>query len=188
MSFLDKLMGVVKIAAPVAANLILPGSGGIVGGLMNSVLQSNGYSESQVLDMTEEKKAEIIQKNPELLVDLKAKANELEATLAAARNENAGQVNQQMAAELSQGKWYQKAWRPFIGFMFPLTVIGVYVGLPVANAMLPGIYITAEVPEVLWIGWLACLGVATHGRNQQKLQAGGTNPTSLIGGLINKFK
>lgn len=180
-------MGVVKTAAPIAANIVLPGSGSIVGGLMDTVLKTTGYGPDQLIEMSDEKKAEIINASPELMAQLKSKAMELEATIAQEQTKNMEQVAGTMQAELKDGRWYQRAWRPFNGFMFPIAVLSCYVGIPVwawyTNAL-----VTIEVPASLWMIWGGILGVAVYGRNQEKQQKPSANAAGGIMKIINKLR
>jgi len=173
-------MGVVKTAAPIAANLVLPGSGSIVGGLMDSVLKTHStYSDDEIKSLGDEEKAAIFSKHPELMAELKTKAMELEASIAKEQTKNMSDVNETARAELNAGNWWQKGWRPFNGYMFPVAVILCYVVVPVwawhANALL-----TVEVPATLWVIWAGILGVAVYGRNQEKKPAGGTSPGGIM--------
>ena len=195
MNFMQTIMGVVKTAAPIAANLVLPGSGSIVGGLMDSVLQSkSGYSTENLAEMADAKKAEMIASNPELMAELETKAMDLEASLAKEMTANRKDVNETMRAELTSGKWYQRAWRPWNGFLFPIAVLACYVGVPLFLAFHPleAMGVSIQVPEWLWITWAGVLGVGSYGRNQEKKAASGCSPAAAGGGLLktllNKIK
>jgi uncharacterized membrane protein (DUF485 family) len=172
-------MGVVKTAAPIASNIVLPGSGGIVSGLINELVPGDDDLEvkcKKVLD------------DPKLIAELKAKAMDLEKEIAKAKVENMAQVNETIQAELVQGRWYQRSWRAWNGFLFPITVLLVYVGIPIANAVYENFLVVPDVPEMLWMTWGGILGVASFGRNQQKNNAAG-NAGGLIqkaGGLLRK--
>lgn len=191
MSFLKTIMGVVKTAAPVAANIILPGTGSIISGLMDTVLQEkSGYDDASLSAMTTNQKAELIASNPELMAELETKALALEAKLAEQMTSNRADINETMRAELISGAWYQRAWRPWNGFLFPLTVLAVYVGVPLFLAFHPleAMGVDISVPEWLWITWAGVLGVGSYGRNKQKQAAAGGNADGgLIKTLVSKF-
>jgi hypothetical protein len=70
--------------------------------------------------------------------------------------------------------WPQYSWRPWCGFLFPVAVVLIYFGLPAFGKVVPA------VPVVVWIGWLAILGVSAHGRNKEKIAAAGGNTDGLI--------
>lgn len=187
MSWLKTVLGVVKTAAPIAANIVLPGAGSIVDGLMDKVLNDKaGYSPENLSEMSEETKAEIISKNPDLLADLEAKALELDAKIAEERTKNMSDVNKSMQAELVSGKWYQRAWRPFNGFMFPVAVLLCYVAVPIW-ALYAGAIVTIEVPSSLWMIWGGVLGVAVYGRNKEKQQTLPGQSSGIVKGLLNKL-
>jgi hypothetical protein len=179
MSFLKALTGVIKTVAPVAANVVLPGAGGIVGGLIDEVLPGESTSL--------ETKAQAIMNDPKLLAELKTKAMDLDAKIAEEVTKNRKDINETMRAELQAGNWWQKGWRPFNGYMFPLAVLAIYVGVPVFNLYAPSpLYrLEIDVPEVLWMGWLGILGIAVHGRNQEKLEAKAKGQG--LGGLLGKI-
>jgi len=189
MSFLDSVVGIFKKVAPIAAGIVLPGSGSIVSGLMDSVLKDNDIKTEALSD---EDKAMIISKKPELLADLKAKAYALEAEIAREQTKNMQTVGETMQAELKDGRWYQRAWRPWCGFLFPTAVLGVYVAWPIIRALLmvshPTLALAGDidVPASLWVAWCGILGVAVYGRNQEKM-AGKDATQGVLAKLANKF-
>jgi len=82
-----------------------------------------------------------------------------------------------MRAEAKSEHWAQWMWRPFNGFMFGLSMFGVYFVLPLLKKTIP------EVPYLVWVAWASVLGVTTWHRGKQKrILAGET------GGLIDKIK
>ena len=190
---MSAIVGVVKTAAPIAANMVLPGTGGLVSGLLDSVIKDNtDHTPEAIAAMDDETKAEIVSKNPEMLLALKTKAVEAEAAVNKEKTANMQQVAGVMQAELLNGKWYQRAWRPFNGFMFPIAVLTCYVVVPIW-AYHAGALFVVEVPASLWMTWGGILGIATYGRNKEKAaQAtpgllGGNAGNGLIGGLLNRF-
>lgn len=190
MSFINKIMGVVKLAAPIAANVLLPGAGSVVSGLMDTVLDKAKYSPDQIGAFTDEQKAEIIASNPDLMIELQKASIDLEAKVAEEKTKNMQTVGTTMQAELTSGRWYQRAWRPFNGFMFPIAVLGIYLVVPFAKATLALKYpmlalISIEVPPTLWVIWGGILGIAVHGRNQEKKPAGG--PAGAVTSILKKF-
>ena len=187
MSFLNKIMGVVKLAAPIAANVVLPGAGSVVSGLMDEVLGAKGHAVS---GMTAEAKAKVIAENPELLKELETKAMELEATIAQERTKNMETVGTTQIAELKHGNWWQKGWRPWNGYLYPLAVFSVYVVVPFAKAFMGQkfpflLMIEIDVPESLWMIWGGILGVAVYGRNQEKKPQGKT--AGVVKGIVSKL-
>jgi len=71
-------------------------------------------------------------------------------------------VNRTMRVEAKSEHWPQYSWRPWNGFWFPPTVIGIYIILPILDKPVPA------VPQWVWIGWLAILGVAVWDRGKAK--------------------
>jgi hypothetical protein len=71
-------------------------------------------------------------------------------------------VNQTMQAESKSEHWMQWAWRPFVGFIFGITFVGVYFVLPLAKIVPP------EIPANAWLMIGAVLGVASWHRGAQK--------------------
>jgi hypothetical protein len=188
LDFIKAIMGVVKTAAPIAANIVLPGSGNVISpmlnGLMDSVLDDAHVAVTP--QHTPSDKAAIIAKNPELMAALEEKLIALDAKIVEETTKNMEAVNETIQAELKDGRWYQRAWRPFNGFMFPVAVLACYVGVPLFawhyNAM-----VTIDVPQSLWVIWAGVLGVAVYGRNQEKQQKLGTKAPGLISGIMKKI-
>lgn len=185
MSFLNTITSTIKTAAPIAANIVLPGTGSIIDGLMDTVLKKNaGHSPASLMMLSDEKKAEIINSNPELLAALKSKAMILEADLAKAQVENMGQVAGTIQAELKHtGK--TAGWRSFNGFMYPIAVLLCYVGIPVWNSYHPLSYCQVNVPEMLWLIWGGILGVAAVGKTKER--TGNAQAPGILGTVLNKF-
>lgn len=91
-------------------------------------------------------------------------------------------VNKTMQEEGRSEHWPQFSWRPFNGFSFPLAVIGIYFVLPCLGKTVP------SVPEMVWIGWLTILGVATWDRGKEKRAVAGETKTGLLEGAINAIR
>ena len=172
---LDKILAGVKTVAPIAANLVIPGSGSIVEGLMRAV---TGDSDDTPIEAVAEK----IAADPALMVQLQEKAMEHEARLAQIEANKLASVNQTMQAETKSERWPQYSWRPFNGFMFPVAVVLIYFALPAFNQTVP------DVPQWVWVGWLSILGVATWDRGKEKRARAGENKTSLIEGAIKAIR
>lgn len=98
--------------------------------------------------------------------DLQLKLEEIAARLE--EGENAVEmatiesVNRTMQAEAKSEHWMQWAWRPFVGFIFGLTFIGVYFVLPLSKITPP------TIPSEAWLMLGAVLGVASWHRGAQK--------------------
>jgi len=164
---LEKIIDGVKAVAPMAANLILPGSGTILEGLMRAV---TGDGPEVAIEAVAEK----IAADPALMVELQVKAMEHEARLEEIEAKKLASVNQTMQAESKSEKWPQYTWRPFNGFTFPLAVLLIYFALPALGEDVP------DVPQWVWVGWLSILGVATWDRGKEKRTKAGENKKGLI--------
>lgn len=171
----EKILSGVKAVAPVAANLVVPGSGTLVEGLMRAV---TGDSEATPIEAVAEK----IAADPALMVQLQEKAMAHEAQLAQIEAAKLASVNQTMQAESQSEHWPQYSWRPFNGFAFPLAVVLIYFVLPICKAPVP------EVPYWVWAGWLSILGVATWDRGKEKRAKAGESKPGLLEGTIKALR
>ncbi|BBO74415.1 hypothetical protein DSCW_18320 [Desulfosarcina widdelii] len=172
---LEKIIDGVKVVAPMAANLFLPGSGTILEGLMRAV---TGDGPEVAIEAVAEK----IAADPALMVELQVKAMEHEARLEEIEAKKLASVNQTMQAESKSEKWPQYTWRPFNGFTFPLAVLLIYFALPALGKAVP------DVPQWVWVGWLSILGVATWDRGKEKRAKSGDTQTGLIEGAIKAIR
>jgi len=171
----EKILDGVKAVAPVAANLVVPGSGSLVEGLMRAV---TGDGPETSIDAVAEK----IAADPALMVQLQEKAMGHEAKLAEIEARKLESVNATMREEAKSEKWPQYTWRPFNGFTFPLAVLLIYFALPAFGKDVP------DVPQWVWMGWLSILGVATWDRGKEKRAKAGENKPSLIAGAIQALR
>lgn len=78
--------------------------------------------------------------------------------------------------------WSQRSWRPWNGFWFAPTVGAIYVLLPMLGKPVPA------VPEVIWIGWLALLGISASGRNRLKALRAGASADGMVASAIKAIK
>jgi hypothetical protein len=79
-------------------------------------------------------------------------------------------------------RWPQYSWRPWCGLWFPVAVILIYFVLPVQGKAVPA------VPTIVWIGWLAILGVSVLGRNKEKVIKAGGNAEGFVASAIKAIK
>jgi len=164
----------IKAIAPTVANLILPGSGTLLGGLMRAV---TGDSESDI-----EAVAAKIEADPKLYVELQTRAMEQEVSLAQIEAAKLATVNATMQAESKSERWPQYSWRPANGFAYPLAVILIYFLLPLLGKAVP------DVPQWIWVGWLSILGVAVWDRGKEKRAQAGEHKPGLIEGAISAIQ
>jgi len=174
-AILNKIVGGIKAIAPMAANVVLPGSGTLVQGLMRAVTGDGP-------DAPIEKVAAKIAADPELMAQLQIKAMEHEARLADIDARKLATVNGTMRAESKSEKWPQYSWRPFNGFLFPVAVILIYFVLPMCKATVP------DVSYWVWAGWLSILGVATWDRGKEKRVKAGESKPGLVEGAIKALR
>lgn len=99
---------------------------------------------------------------PELSVKLKEIAANLEEGENKVEIAALQYVNQTMQAEAKSEHWMQWSWRPFVGFIFGITFIGVYFILPLAKITPP------VIPANAWLMIGAVLGVASWHRGAEK--------------------
>jgi len=173
MSFLKAITGVVGAIAPSVANVILPGSGNLIHTLMRKV---TGDKDSPI-----EQVAAKIDGDPALMIEFQKVVMDHEVSMSKVDAAKLESVNLTMRTEAQSDKWPQYSWRPFNGFAFPLTVIYIYAILPTLEKAVP------EVPELLWLGWLSILGVATYGRGKEKRVAAGEKG-GMLTGLIDAIR
>jgi len=174
MSAFSKIVDGVKAVAPTVCNLVVPGSGTLLEGLMRAV---TGDKDSEI-----EAVAAKIEADPALYVQLQTKALEQEVSLAQIDATKLATVNATMQTESKSEKWPQYSWRPFNGFAYPISVICIYFVLPLAKVTVP------DVPQWIWVGWLSILGVATWDRGKQKRAEAGESTDGLIATAIKAIK
>jgi len=174
MSTFDKIANGIKAIAPTVADLILPDSGSLLEGLMRAV---TGDNKSDI-----EAIAAKIEADPKLYLELQTKALDQEVSLARIEADKLTAVNATMQAESKSEHWPQYSWRPFNGFSFPLAILLIYWLLPMLNKIVP------DVPQMVWIGWLSILGVATWDRGKEKRTKVGEQNQGLLANAINAIR
>lgn len=174
MGFFEKVVEGVKVVAPTVANIALPGSGTMIEKLIRKVTGDN-TSDIEAL-------AEQIENSPELYLELQKAAMAHETSLAQVEAAKLESVNATMRAESKSEHWPQYSWRPFNGFSFPLAILLIYWLLPMLGKIVP------DVPEMVWIGWLSILGVATWDRGKEKRAKAGEQNTGIIANTIQAIR
>ena len=175
MDILSKLFDGIKAVAPTVANVVVPGSGPLLHTLMRAVTGDGP-------DISIEAVAQKIEADPKLFLELQAKSMDHEARMADIEAKNLATVNATMQAESKSEHWPQWLWRPFNGFLFGLAVILIYFVLPLAGEEIPA------VPQWIWIGWGAILGVTTWDRGKEKRAKAGDIETGLLAGAIKAIR
>ncbi|PLX97307.1 MAG: hypothetical protein C0621_00145 [Desulfuromonas sp.] len=172
---LDTLVDGIKAVAPSVANFVVPGSGPLLQSMMRSVA---GADPTEPIEQV----AARISADPALYIELQRVALEREVSLAEIEARKLETVNQTMREEGKSEHFMQWAWRPFNGFLYPLAIIFVYFFLPLAGKPVPA------VPEWIWMGWGAILGVTTWGRNQLKQSKTGQPPPGVLGAVADRIR
>lgn len=192
MSVFKNIVQGIGAVAPTVANLVVPGSGPLLDGLMRAV--TGDGPETPI-----EEVAAKIQADPKLYVELQTVAAQKEVQLAEialkkeqVRAQRLATVNATMQAEGKSEHWPQYSWRPAIGFsvavaflesatfVFVLAYRAIVEKDPSAIGMIPTL-ITALTG--LFAVPMAILGVAVWDRGKEKrAKAGDTSVES--GGLV----
>jgi hypothetical protein len=163
MDWKDIASGVGK-AAPLLGTLIGGPAGASIGSIIASAL---GVSNTPDAVNT------ALQINPDATVklaqieaDQKVKLQELATDQAKAEIQAAAQaisdVNKTIQTEATSEHWPTYSWRPFIGFVAGVMVLGVYFVLPLLRIPVP------NVPESAWAMLGAILGVASWFRGKMQ--------------------
>ena len=191
--FLTTLVDGIKTIAPAVANYFIPGGGALVDGLLRAV---TGDKDSPLEDL-----AEKVQQDPALYIEFQkivmeqeAKLAEIEARKEETKSKRLESVNRTMRVEAKSEHWAQWSWRPFNGYMFGITIFSVYFMIPITNGLLSSIFESftsipiPSVPESIWIGWGAILGVTTWHRGKAKRAKAGEQSPGILESVINSIK
>jgi len=168
---LDAIVDTVKAVAPAVANTIIPGSGPLLHTLIRQV--AGDPPETPI-----EAAAAKVVADPQLYIELQSRIMDHEARLAEIDSRRLESVNQTMREESRSERWPQYSWRPYNGFLYGTTIFFVYVVLPLCKVPVP------DVPQWVWIGWGAILGVTTWHRGKEKRIKAGDNRPGMIEGVI----
>jgi hypothetical protein len=174
-NFFETIKKGLEAVAPVAANFVVPGSGSLVASLMRKVTGDD--TQTPIEDV-----AKKIADDPALYIELQKAVMTHEASLAEIDARKLETVNATMREESKSEHWPQYSWRPFNGFMFPLTFGLVYFLLPLLDKTIP------SIPELAWVGWLSILGVATWDRGKQKRAEIGEQRSGLIDTVVKAIR
>ncbi|MBN1104740.1 MAG: hypothetical protein JXL84_15080 [Deltaproteobacteria bacterium] len=123
-----------------------------------------------------------LESNPELALKYQEALMNYELERYREGTKRIGIVNQTMQTESKSEHWPQYSWRPFNGFTFPMAILLIYFVLPAAGKIVP------SVPELVWIGWLSILGVATWDRGKEKRAMTGEGKPGLLQTAINAVR
>lgn len=105
-------------------------------------------------------------------------ALEQEKAELAAEQANVAAVNETMRSEAAANHWPTYSWRPFIGFVFGIMLLGDYFVIPILQGWWPKIP-QPSIPPEAWVAIGGILGVASFFRG--KAQADPRIPTDNRG-------
>lgn len=151
-------------AAPLLGGLLGGPAGAAIGSIVSSALGTSNDPSSVLAGLA----------NPDAAVKLKQIESDQAVSLqklvvTAAQNRLAAEtaaaqaVNATMQAEAKSDHWPTYSWRPFVGFVFGTTWLGVYLLLPLLKMPIP------TIPPEAWLAIGGVLGVASFYRG--KMQA-----------------
>lgn len=198
MDIWEGLKSVVAKGAPVLANAIVPGSGGMAASLIGKAL---GVDSSDPEEMTlalksasPEQWAAIRQAEIDNKTELAQIAAELDKARIKADSERIESVNKTMRAEAAIEHPWSGMWRPFWGFIsaaaFGLVVIGIIVWGIVAARQGNFTAVVKALPDIIFalsalFGVpMTILGVASHHRGKEKrARAGEQQKPGLLSGI-----
>jgi hypothetical protein len=98
-------------------------------------------------------------------VQLQQIALEQEKAELAADTANVAAINQTMQAESKADHWPTYSWRPFIGFVFGIMLLGDYFVIPILQGWWPKIP-QPTIPPEAWVAIGGVLGVASFFRGK----------------------
>jgi len=157
--------------APLIGTAIGGPAGAAVGALVSATLGTD--NDPSVVQQALVSNPEIALKLAQLEADQRVQLQTLivnaEQNRLSAETAQLGAVNLTMQTEATAEHWPTYSWRPFIGFVFGIMMLGVYFVLPLLHIPVP------SVPTEAWLALGAVLGVASWHRG--KMQADPSIPT-----------
>lgn len=128
--------------------------------------------------------AKILSTDPAAALQFQQAANSLTISLEQEKTKQLqiqlGEVNATMRAESASSSKAQRTWRPFNGFMFPITIWCDYFAAPIALAIIKAFaaatnpvhsLVFEHVPDGVYLLWAAVLGVTAGSRGFEKVAA-----------------
>ena len=148
---------------------------GTVGSLIASALgvANTPDAVSQALSVNPDAAVKLAEIEKDKTLGLQQLAVQSAANALAADTAAIQAVNQTMIAETKAEHWASWLWRPFLGFVTGVMILGCYFVLPLAKIPVP------VVPESAWLLLGSILGVASFFRG--KAQADPSNPAQVHG-------
>jgi len=161
--------------APLIGTAIGGPAGAAVGALVSATLGTD--NDPSVVQQALVSNPDIALKLAQLEADQRVQLQTLivsaEQNRLSAETAQLGAVNATMQTEATAEHWPTYSWRPFIGFVFGIMMLGVYFVLPLLHIPVP------PVPTEAWLALGAVLGVASWHRG--KMQADPLIPTNNRG-------
>jgi roadblock/LC7 domain-containing protein len=148
--------------APILGTLVGGPAGAAIGGVIGSILGTDGTPDAITKAIATNPDAAL--KLAQFESDNKLKLQGMLLTHAdavlAADTAAIQSVNATMQAEAKAEHWPTYSWRPFIGFIFGVVFLGVYLVLPLAHIPVP------TIPTEAWLAIGSVLGVASYFRGK----------------------
>lgn len=119
-----------------------------------------------------------LSKSPEQIVAFQNSTAELTIALAQESTRRLQAVNTSMQAESKSNSFMQRAWRPFNGFLFGITIWCDYFLGDIIIQMLESKITLDHVPTTIYVLWSTVLGATAWTRGKEKIAklTGNTSP------------
>lgn len=187
MEWRDAVGEVAKYAPAVATALGGPGVGAATAGAAQFVTAALGIENSPAAlvaaTQDPDKRAELVRlgnQHREALEELRIEAEKAAAAEVTAR---LAETQKTLRAELATEGWFKSGWRPFLGWVFALSLGGLAVVMAYIIALNPTVVSDTEFTGMLI--WLfvtmgAALGINVRQRSVDKARSMGQSPKSFI--------
>lgn len=149
-------------AAPILGTLVGGPAGAAIGGIVAAALGTPNSPDAVAAALATDPDAavKLRQIEADQAVQLRQLAMQDAANALTAETARIQAVNATMQAEAKADHWPTYTWRPFIGFITGVMVLGCYFVLPLAKLPVPA------VPESVWLMLGGILGVASFWRGK----------------------
>lgn len=156
------IRGTIGKFAPMAGTLIGGPAGAAIGALVSAALgtESTPDAISAAIATNPDAALKLAQFESDNRVKLQSMMFTHADNVIAADTAAIQAVNATMQAEAKADHWPTYSWRPFCGFIFGVTFLGVYLVLPLCHVQVP------TVPTEAWLAIGAVLGVASYFRGK----------------------
>ena len=153
--------------APMLGTLLGGPAGSAIGGIVASALgaENTPTAVSQAMLTNPDAAVKLAQIEADQSIKFRELATDQAKAEIAAAMQAISEVNHTMRAEAAAEHWPTYTWRPFIGFVAGIMLLGVYFILPLAHIQVPA------VPESAWLMLGGILGVASFFRGKMQSDA-----------------